>query len=344
MINPSYSSSTRDYGVSDQFHVFQSKMAAFGLKAVAVGRPEQEGFDAETNGYSVGSILIFEMMTEGFEGVRDDQTRKSNNIDHWALSLWRSGAGNFDIDGRSVQVKKGQMNIESVANPNPGKVDRNDTVYVMLQRDSFKGLESTLDDLCRFDGVGSIHPLLGEYLESVIRNLKYADPSEYENISDATENMVKACTIRSPDAIEQASAPIEAAQLAVAKKFIAKYLTAPELNPHFISNRLGISIRKIYSIFESEGGVDRYIKTLRLNASYRNILLGGEDEKIFAVAEQLGFQDIASFGRQFRNQFGVSPRQVRQQTAHAPALVLENWLAGSAKPGRASGGPAGTVF
>ena len=54
-----------------------------------------------------------------------------------------------------------------------------------------------------------------------------------------------------------------------------------------------------------------YVHTLRLEVAKQ--LLEGGDEPVEAVAQQVGYEDAAFFGRLFRRKVGVTPAQYRKR-------------------------------
>ena len=53
----------------------------------------------------------------------------------------------------------------------------------------------------------------------------------------------------------------------------------------------------------------------KLEAAYRDLRIG--EKKIKEVALSYGFTDPYYFSRQFKNKFGVSPKQIRQRDPSA---------------------------
>ncbi len=97
------------------------------------------------------------------------------------------------------------------------------------------------------------------------------------------------------------------------QKVIDESLSQPGLSPLGLANRLNISVRHLYRLFEAQDdSVCRYIQRARLKRSaddLANPLLRGES--ITAIAYKWGFTDSAHFSRSFKKQFEVSPKEFR---------------------------------
>ena len=65
-------------------------------------------------------------------------------------------------------------------------------------------------------------------------------------------------------------------------------------------------------VFKEQGGISvhQYILKKRMQAS-REAILGGEN--ISQVYERFGFRDYSSFYRAFRREYGMSPKEYREE-------------------------------
>ncbi|MDF9617999.1 transcriptional regulator FeaR [Pseudomonas entomophila] len=97
------------------------------------------------------------------------------------------------------------------------------------------------------------------------------------------------------------------------QKVIDESLGQPGLTPANLAERLSISVRHLYRLFEEEGdSVCRYIQRSRLKRSaddLSNPFL--KRESITSIAYKWGFTDSAHFSRAFKKQFEQSPKDFR---------------------------------
>lgn len=96
-----------------------------------------------------------------------------------------------------------------------------------------------------------------------------------------------------------------------ARSEIRANLESSSLNVTSLCRRLNISRSTLHRLFESEGGVQTYIRNSRLDAGRIALLDSTNDERIGAIAERLGFSDAAHFSRLFRARFNETPSQCR---------------------------------
>lgn len=102
---------------------------------------------------------------------------------------------------------------------------------------------------------------------------------------------------------------IPAMRLALAKEFVRKNLHNPRLGEDMLSRELGVSASYIRKLFSLEGtALASYIRAERLEAAMAYLRSPRRDAlRIIDVAGQFGFNDLSTFNRAFRRQFGCSP-------------------------------------
>lgn len=107
-----------------------------------------------------------------------------------------------------------------------------------------------------------------------------------------------------------------------AEEVIRANLASVRLTPDFVAQRLGISRRQLYRLYEDQqGGISQRIRKLRLECMARDLdnpLMDGIP--VAELAHRWGLNDAANLSKVFRRQFGCSPREYRQ---------LRNQLSGS---------------
>lgn len=99
------------------------------------------------------------------------------------------------------------------------------------------------------------------------------------------------------------------------QKVIDESLAQPGLSPAGLAERLNISVRHLYRLFEEQDdSVCRYIQRMRLKrsaADLSNPYL--KSESITSIAHKWGFTDSAHFSRSFKKQFEQSPKDFRSR-------------------------------
>ena len=101
-------------------------------------------------------------------------------------------------------------------------------------------------------------------------------------------------------------------QLTKVKQFIQKNLHHGELNPRAIASSVGVGLRHLHSLFETEEfTLSKYIKIQRLDMAKR--LLSTSVNSITQIAFHVGFNDISHFNRCFKERFNITPSELRKR-------------------------------
>ncbi|MGH8294209.1 MAG: helix-turn-helix domain-containing protein [Steroidobacteraceae bacterium] len=100
-----------------------------------------------------------------------------------------------------------------------------------------------------------------------------------------------------------------------------QYLDSPTLSGEFICARSGWSRATVYRLFESGGGLVRYIRTGHLLHASRELTSGLPPHlRIVGLALAHQFAGEASFNRAFRRACGIPPGRARHFAAGSPTL------------------------
>mgnify|MGYP002759820754 CR=1 FL=1 len=128
-------------------------------------------------------------------------------------------------------------------------------------------------------------------------------------VLDAILALLRPALTAAPGEPSDASPP---AVMAKAKAVIERYLADETLCPERIASVAGTSVRNLHRLFARyETSVGRYILERRLQRCAEAILQS--DVKITPIALSWGFKDLSHFSRAFKSEFGVSPREYREQ-------------------------------
>ncbi|MEJ1196236.1 MULTISPECIES: helix-turn-helix domain-containing protein [unclassified Streptomyces] len=104
-------------------------------------------------------------------------------------------------------------------------------------------------------------------------------------------------------------------------KYIREHLADPALSAPRIAAAHGISVRHLYTVLSRSGiSLGEWIRTHRL-AECRRELAGpsGRVRTIAAIGRTWGFVDATHFSKAFKQAYGISPRDWREQHHPAPS-------------------------
>ncbi|BFO17236.1 hypothetical protein SHKM778_36240 [Streptomyces sp. KM77-8] len=111
--------------------------------------------------------------------------------------------------------------------------------------------------------------------------------------------------------------PLEATLSLRITQYIREHLADPDLSPPRIAAAHGISVRHLYAVLSRSGiSLGDWIRTRRLAACRRE--LAGPHARlrtIAAIGRSWGFPNATHFSKTFRQTYGITPRDWRDQNA-----------------------------
>lgn len=119
----------------------------------------------------------------------------------------------------------------------------------------------------------------------------------------------------------QSGTGLSVSYLAAARSYVAQNVHDPDLNATRLAAALGISLRHLTRLFAAQGQTPAYyIRTLRLQKARADLADPSQAHlSVAAIAFKWGFVSQAHFSRVFRQEFGLSPKQSRDESWHGSA-------------------------
>ena len=317
---------TRPFAVFDQGRVWTEWFQpTFDMQPEA---GEQPGFAAEYSVWNVGDLFVTWATGPATRVSRTPRHVRRSPIDHWVLSYCREGVTTISTKGRDVAATAGVPFLWSLGYALDGRSASVPRLQVYLPRDSFQDMRTMLDMAVANTLDAQRGQLLADYLLLLKRNLPHLAPGNAARLPAAIQAMLGVCLAPTPDAVAAASHQIQLTLMERVRQAVRRNLRSPLLGPDKLCREAGTSRSQLYRVLEHVGGVARYIKRCRLAESFALLSDVSNSQAINKVAELLCFSDASTFSRAFRQEFGVSPGDVRSAAlsgvaiAHASASKL----------------------
>jgi AraC-like DNA-binding protein len=234
------------------------------------------------------------------------------------MALGNSGVNGVFQDGREAVVAAGQFVIYDTTRPYELRFNDSfsQTIFQMPRKllqqriGSFDKLTATT-----FSGDRPLEGLTYDFLLGISRRIEQVDPATATRLLDQALDLIAMAIAermheRSPDQSFHRSA-----LLYRLKNYILTHLRDPELSMVRAAAAIGISPRYASDLMAAEQISFRsYIQTQRLERCRRDL----SDPALMArhigdIAFAWGFNDLAHFSRIFKQRFGASPREWREQ-------------------------------
>jgi AraC-like DNA-binding protein len=247
---------------------------------------------------------------------------KRATLDHWYLVLPLS----FEATRRSHNHRDSAPSLHCLMMPFESAIEDDGVLLLFIPRELFPStcwLDNILDrplDL----GTGM---LLADYLFLLHRHLPLLRTSELPGVLEASRSLIAACAAPTRENLATAQIPIGLTLLERARRLIGRRLAEPDLSPDSLCKELHVSRSRLYRLFELLGGVSAYIRHQRLLRARDALLDMSDPRSINSIAEHWGFFDASTFSRAFKQEFGLSPTDVREAS-----WASNGYLIGQDKP------------
>ncbi len=271
--------------------------------------------------------------TPAYSYARSEARLRSSPIDHWCLSIPRSGHSWTEVEGNVAAAGPEMAEIRSLGRAFRGRTTGSEKMEIYFPRDAFVESNTILD--ARNNSVlsgNSAHLLVG-YLNSVEHRLSNLATEDLPRIAQAVREMLIACLSPGGDNEPANEEKANPALMERARRYVQSNLSASEL-PDAMCRALGVSRTRLYQLFEASGGVSHYIQRTRLLTAHAALSDPADRRRIVDIAEAVGFTSAANFSRAFSSEFGYSPREARSlvrqpESGHASSAgqaSFEGWL------------------
>ena len=153
--------------------------------------------------------------------------------------------------------------------------------------------------------------LLKNFIISLCEELDTIKPADASTVAQATMHMISSMFHDKFKQINAAEGIVEVELRLLIKDFIAANLRNRQLSIDMLVKKFNCSRAMLYRMFQTQGGVARYINRLRLQRCYKQLVSSNvERSQITKIAQYWGFSNRQQFTRQFKQHFGISPSDV----------------------------------
>ncbi len=319
--------STHIHPRNDRFEAWAQLLAP-----IVATETSQSGFRAHARAYDLGRMHYVSTHHDAMQHQRSDELIDQSGIDHWLLTLRRSGTERSRCGDTVLESRPGCLDIRSLAHAFTGETSRTGCVFIFLSRDDFVSLAPLLDGANHRLLEGSMKGVIRDFilsLDEVIGGMTVADiPVLVNSITALLNAALEPCRSRAQEVTDVVASSL----LDKARRYIHANLKSPDLDPDTICAAMQMSRRKLYYLFERRGGVARYIRYRRLLACHDAIVDAADHRFVSTIAYEYGFTNAAQFSRNFLAEFGYSPTEAREfnlfgyrPIEKAPATFTE-WL------------------
>lgn len=282
------------------------------LRSIADLRTKSEkSLNASLASYELGPLLVSCFTSDAAEFIRDEEViEKSRLGEYFLLMLLLRGDIHGSFENRAFALKKGDICVMDLSKTTRLQTSGCQLTSVLIRRDVLCSGEIDLHGRTLSNGRLRCR-MLTAHLERLVESLPGMTAPTHETLVRTTIGVVRNCL-----QITQIKAEAPQPWLDMLRHrilaYIEDHLTEVELDATHIRRAFRISRAHLYRLFPEYGGIQRYIRTLRLDFALRT-LCEDPEQRIAWVAEQSGFTNERQFQRAFLKRFEMTPSELRQK-------------------------------
>jgi AraC-like DNA-binding protein len=285
-------------------------------------RPAPNGFLATNWNWIVEGLTVGCVCSPPTSVGRAKANIRRSPVDHWAVSLSNNSASNIWLQERSLVAPAGTPFVLSLGEEVHIEHDQDDDrTVLLLSRDGFGRIAHLLDAVKGMVLPAAQGRFLADYMLVLKRNLPDLAAGDLARFPAAVEATLAACLAPSAERLATARHQIALTLMERVRQAVRRNLRSPSLGPDKLCRETAMSRSQLYRVLEGEGGVAHYIQRRRLSESFSILCDASNTYPIAKIAEVLCFADASSFTRAFRQEFGVTPREVRAASLAGQAPV-----------------------
>lgn len=334
---PMSSFSTSEFDQAERYDAWR----AFLSPVTDIRRPKviDETFGGHINMWDFKLFALCQYASSDVGFVSNAKRLRRGGPDHWNLVYMKSGQKHRTIEGgvqagSSMIQSAGQLALYSLTNPGSGRLGSGEHISIFLPRNLFLGESQSLDRLSDSVIQSTFGQLLVDYLEALLRNLRHLCLSDRDTAASATLAAVRACLVPTADSLVESEKVIQISLRERVRKLVRMNLLDPGLNASWVAANAGVSRSVLYRAFESQGGVLKYIRTLRLNFAAHMLCDRSDTRQIKQIGFACGFRTQQEFSRAFKEHFGCTPFELQDSRDGIDLPLLLQGPAGNDSKGR----------
>jgi AraC-like DNA-binding protein len=299
--------STEDLEARHQFDAFEAFVTPSYEISPIVDR--SLGFKMKRKAVRFGNMMLLSQMRDEFEAARGAENIRRDQNDTFIIDCRLSGACLMESDDEDYEIAPGTLLIRGMDRPVRTRTEAGRLVQLVAPREVMRAMIGNVDPLGFYKSSAGMSRLLTDYMISMSRRIDDIAADQAPKLAEVAQLLLLAALAPSRDHWAQAAAPINDLLRARAMRHIERHLMAPDLTPDAIALTLGVSRRKLYQVFEADGGVARQILRLRLERARAALADPRRSVRVREAAFSHGFESEAHFCRSFKKLFGLTPTE-----------------------------------
>lgn len=285
----------------------------------------EKPFFARTDIYGLPDVTLSRVRSGASRFTRTAKTIAERGTDQILVVCYTNGPFTMATAGGTRQVEPGEFAFIDLSQEISIEAAAVENVSLAISRRKLETMIPFIDDAHGF--IRERGPL-SNLLRSMMEDIMDMGPSipviDARAMASAIIDLAVSCLEPLSRQQVETSSGRSAVSLVTIKTFIEQRLSDAELKPQTLLDEFGITRSTLYRLFEPLGGVSGYITQRRLHRAFRTMTDTLQPRRrISELAFELGFSQPSAFTRAFKEQFGLSPKDIQMLAAQSKESEME---------------------
>nr|WP_225737605.1 helix-turn-helix domain-containing protein [Dyella acidiphila] len=268
-------------------------------------------FFACVRSWRLDRSILFAREYGGIRHIRRERVAE-DGFDHFVLSHVIGGELTARIGGKTMLIKPGESLLIDTTEAAETGADRVTMITLSLARDSVRAAVGDVEGLHGYRVDARESGLLSAMLGALIEQMPHLPMAAHAAITRTLIDLLSVAINPFGSGARAEFHRLEHVRVENVRKLIEANLARQDFSVQDITSATGISRAGLYRLFESSGGVNRFIQLCRLQQLRDRLDNRAFDHLSLAeLAPTFGFADESHASRLFKQIFGVAPGAYR---------------------------------
>ncbi|HCK17766.1 helix-turn-helix domain-containing protein [Thalassospira tepidiphila] len=302
-------------------------------------RTRREDFVADLDSWRHRDLMMVEARSCAQSFLRTSQMIASDGMDHYNVQLYTDGAVKSDAGlGGDVLKRGGLLLLDLAQRTEAQSSEQFNSVHLFLPRRLVEDHLTNPDDhnLRFLSERDPMVRMLFSQILSMHRHIHEFNDTQISVLQKTIVMMLSTCLNSAKGETNTTRALRQDIEKGVMiRRYFRENLLSQELTAETAADDLGLSRSSLYRLFKKHGGVNQYLRDMRLRHALKLLTDPTECRRsIYDIALECGYETDAGFIRAFRAKYDMTPGDVR--AGHVPHARhrdderldkrYENWL------------------
>lgn len=278
---------------------------------------EADRFAGELSLWDLGDVSLSRHASEPLEYRRMENHLRGERDEHFLITLPVRSEVFFSQCGKDVRCRPGGLILERSHEPYVfSHSEAADLWVVKVSAAALAGRVRQPDRFCslQFDATHGGGGLFADMLELIPRRVENQSEELKTTVGRQLVELLVLALKEDERTLTSGATAVRAAHLSRIEACVRGRIGDSALDPEAIARACGISVRYLHELFrDADRTLGEWIRDQRLEACREALGDPAGNQTVAEIAYRWGFGGQAQFSRAFKAQFGVPPRDYREQ-------------------------------